>query len=183
MYFSSSHTSNTQKRGAQEELVESPRRKKLKLHGSDTTTVSPQVAKSLPAQSIVQDIVPAATPKSADVSPSIKVSKKSKIATKGSALENSKKKSSTMKLKPPPKEDKEDAYIAYLESKLGINKGGNKKRKATEEDGLDGTLQCSPIPYLDLEKSYWLRSHGLGGFVCGTSYRSKFYAWFVNTIY
>ena len=73
-----------------------------------------------------------------DASPSMKLSKKS---TKGSAL--LKRKSSTVKLK-PPKEDKEDAYIAYLESKLGIDKGGKKKRRkvAVEEDGLDGTLQC-----------------------------------------
>jgi hypothetical protein len=70
------------------------------------------------------------------------------------------------RLKPPSKEDQEDAYIAYLESKLGMDKGGKKKGKqAAEGDGLDGMLQYSSIPYFDLEKSYWLRSHGLGGFV------------------
>lgn len=92
---------------------------------------------------------------------------------------------STVKLKPPPKEDKEDAYITYLESKLGMNKGGKKKRKeaAEDEDGLDGALKCSCLPYFDLEKSYWLRSHGLGGFVCGANHTSKLYPWFVNTIY
>lgn len=64
VYFSSSHTSNTRKRGAEEELVESPQLKKLKPHGSNTTT-----------------------PNRADASPPIKVSKESMIATKGSASE------------------------------------------------------------------------------------------------
>ena len=82
-----------------------------------------------------------------DTSPSITLSKESTIATKDSAL--LKKKPSTVKLK-PPKEDKEDAYIAYLESKLGIDKGGKKKGKKVlmEEDGLDGTLQCFSILYV-----------------------------------
>ena len=122
MYFSSSHTPNTRKRGAEEELVQSPPRKKRKPHGSNATT-APKMAKSLLAQSVVEDI--------------------------SSALLE--KKSATVKLK-PPKEDKEDAYIAYLESKLGMDKGGKKKGKtvAVEEDGLDGTLQCFYIPYLAL---------------------------------
>ena len=148
MYFS--HTSNARKRGAEEELVESPQRKKLKPHGSNTTTV-PNVTKSLHAQSIA-----VATPKSKDASPSIKVSKESTIATKGSA--HSKKKSLTVKLK-LPEEDKEDAYIAYLESKLGMDKGRKKKGKKVaveeEEDGLeslDGTLQCFPYPIVALNK-------------------------------
>ena len=108
------------------------------------------MAKNLLAQSVVEDIAPVATPKSTGASPSIKVSKES--TTKGSALEIRKKKSSTGKLK-PPKEDKEDAYIAYLESKLGIDKSGKKKGKkaAVEEDGLDGKLQCLPILYFDLK--------------------------------
>ena len=142
VYFSSSHT---RKRGAEEELVESPQRKKLKSDGSNATTV-PKVAKNLLAQSVAEDIAPVATPKSTDASPSINVSKGSMTATKRSALEILKKKSSTVKLK-PPKEDKEDAYIAYLESKLGIDKSGKKKGKkaAVEEDGLDGT--CNAISY------------------------------------
>ena len=149
MYFSSSHTSNTRKRGAEEEPVESPQPKKLKPHGSNATTV-PKVAKSLLAQSVVEDIAPVATPKSTDASPSIKVSKESTIATKGSA--RLKRKSATVKLK-PPEEDKEDAYIAYLESKLGMDKGGKKKVKkvAVEEDGLGGTLQCFSINF-DLKR-------------------------------
>ena len=146
MYFS--HTSNARKRGAEEEPVESPQRKKLKPHGSNTTTVT----KSLHAQSIA-----VATPKSKDASPSIKVSKESTIATKGSA--HSKKKSLTVKLK-LPEEDKEDAYIAYLESKLGMDKGKKKKGKKVaveeeKEDGLeslDGTLQCFPYLIVALNK-------------------------------
>ena len=109
------------------------------------------MARNLLAQSVVEDIAPVATPKSTGASPPIKVSKESTTATKGSALEILKKKSSTVKLK-PPKEDKEDAYIAYLESKLGIDKGGKKKGKkvAVEEDGLDGKLQCFPYSILTL---------------------------------
>ena len=122
MYFSSSHTPNARKRGAEEELVESPQRKKMKPYESKIATRT-------------------------DTSPSITLSKESTIATKDSAL--LKKKPSTVKLK-PPKEDKEDAYIAYLESKLGIDKGGKKKGKKVlmEEDGLDGTLQCFSILYV-----------------------------------
>ena len=143
VYFSNS---NTRKRGAEEELVESPQRKKLKSNGSNAaTTTFPKVAKSLVARSVEEDIVnaPVATPERTDAPSSIKVSKESTIATKGSALLKKKSKSSTVKLK-PPKEDKEDAYIAYLESKLGIDKTGKKKGKKVveEEDGLDGTLQC-----------------------------------------
>lgn len=68
------------------------------------------------------------------------------------------------RLKSISKEDQEDAYIAYLESKLGMDKGGKQKGKqAAEGDGLDGMLHYSSIFYFDL--SYWLRSHGLGGFV------------------
>lgn len=147
MYFSNSHASNTRKRGAEEELVESPQRKKMKPNASKIATPT-------------------------DASPPIKVSKASTIATKGSAL--LKKKSSTVKLK-PPKEDKEDDYIAYLESKLGIDKGGRKKGKrvAVEEDGLDGTLQCFSIPDFDLKRVIGSRSHDLGRFICGANDRSK----------
>ncbi|KAF8813324.1 hypothetical protein BYT27DRAFT_7180798 [Phlegmacium glaucopus] len=138
-YFSSSHISNTRKRGAEEELVESPQRKKLKSHGSNTA-VLPKASKSLPAQSVVPVIAPVAVPKSTDPSPSIKVSKQLTTATKGSTLEKTKKK--TVNLKPPPKEDKEDAYITYLESKLGMDNGGKKKGKkaADEDDGLDDLM-------------------------------------------
>ena len=40
-----------------------------------------------------------------------------------------------------PQEEKEDAYIAYLERKLGWVKGGKRTAqygKGEEEDGLDG---------------------------------------------
>lgn len=110
------------------------------------------MSKSLPTQSVVQDIAPVVASKSIDASASTKMSKQS---AKGSTLEKNKQKSG--KLKPSPKEDKEDAYIAYLESKLGLDKGGKKKgKKATEEeDGLDGTLQCASPPYFkNLDKSY-----------------------------
>jgi nucleolar MIF4G domain-containing protein 1 len=161
VYFS--HTSNTRKRGAEEELVESPQRKKLKPHGSNATT-APKGANSLLAQSVVEDIAPVATPKSTDASPSIKVSKKSTIATKGSALLQ--KKSSTVKLTSP--EDKEDAYIAYLESKLGMDKSRKKKGKKVEEDGLeslDGTLQCFYTPYFDLKRAIGLDLLTRGAYV------------------
>lgn len=105
------------------------------------------VPKVVPSHSVVQDIVPVAAPKTTDASPSAKVSKRS-TTTKSSVLETKKKNSSTVKLKPPPKEDKEDIYIAYLESKLGMDKGGKKKGKVAEEDGLEGMLQCCSIPYL-----------------------------------
>lgn len=50
-------------------------------------------------------------------------------------------------------EKDEDAYIEYLESKLGWNKGGsrtNKYGKGLEEDGLDGKLALlrDLIPFL-----------------------------------
>ena len=110
--------------------------------------------------------------KPTDASPSIKVSEESTLATKSPAL--LKKKSSTVKLK-PPKEDKEDAYIAYLESKLGIDKGGKKKGKkvAVEEDGLDGTFQCFPYPNLTFKRVVRFRSHDLGRFIRGANDGSK----------
>ena len=173
MYFStsSSHTSNNRKRGAEEELVESPQRKKLKPHGSKATTTFPKVAKGPVARSVEEDIAPVVTTKRTDASPSIKVSKESTIAAKGSAL---KKSSSTVKLK-PPKEDKEDAYIAYLESKLGIDKSGKKKGKKVEveEDGLDGTVECFSLVYFDLKRVIGSRSHDLGRFIRGANVRSK----------
>ena len=171
MYFSTSHTSNTRKRGAEDELVESPHRKKLKSLVSATAAVVPKVTKNQLVQSIVPDIAPIAAYKSLDVSPSINLSQATAI--KGSALGKIKKKSSAVKQKPPLlKEDREDAYIAYLESKLSLDKGGKKKgKKAIEEDGLDGTLQCSSLPYFDLDKSHHgFRSHDLGGFVRGANH-------------
>jgi hypothetical protein len=126
------------------------------------------VAKSLLARSVVGDIAPVATPKHTDASRSNKMSKES---TNGSALKT---KSSTVRLK-PPKEDKEDAYIAYLESKFGIDKGGKKKGKkvAEEEDGLDGTLQCFSVLYFDFKRVIGSRSHDLGRFIRGANDRSK----------
>lgn len=54
------------------------------------------------------------------------------------------------------KEKEEDAYIAYLESKLGYGKGSKKKMSAADDDGLDGmflyafSLLLRPHEPLDL---------------------------------
>ncbi|KAJ3851577.1 hypothetical protein EV368DRAFT_74510 [Lentinula lateritia] len=70
-----------------------------------------------------------------------------KAAPKATALEKlGSKQSKSVSLETPirtQQETKEDAYIAYLEAKLGYSKGKKAKRL---DDGLDGTLLPSLLP-------------------------------------
>jgi nucleolar MIF4G domain-containing protein 1 len=53
------------------------------------------------------------------------------------------------------KEREDDAYIAYLENKLGYGKGGKSKKQAEEDDGLDDLLDftSSIVPSLQPESA------------------------------
>lgn len=62
------------------------------------------------------------------------------------ASRSEKKSKTTARIVVPPtrKEDEDDVYIAYLESKLGYKKGVKKTaRGGQEDDGLDGTFQLA----------------------------------------
>ncbi|KAJ7285115.1 hypothetical protein C8J57DRAFT_1290481 [Mycena rebaudengoi] len=97
---------NTAKREAEEEHADSPQRKKVKLA---TEPAGPQPA----------------APVKAAVNPELK----RKLVRRPDP--------SSSTLPPRSQKDKEeDAYMAYLESKLGYTKGG-KQTKPREDDGLD----------------------------------------------
>ncbi|KAG5635726.1 hypothetical protein H0H81_010304 [Sphagnurus paluster] len=123
-HFSSSSVHN--KRPAEEDHAESPIRKKIK---HDDTPLQPG---------------------STLVKPSVTPSEKKKNAP--TKLEKLTPKTTTPRVL-NRRADEEDAYIAYLETKLGYAKGG-KKKKSTEDDGLDDLLDfteslVNPFPQED----------------------------------
>jgi nucleolar MIF4G domain-containing protein 1 len=125
-FFSAQRTS---KRGAEEEHTDSPQRKKVKF--------APEVV-SKPTPSVT---VPPKPPRLGEsTTPRIEPVKAAKPAKpKKTALEKLVGRSdpTPTSLGPRSQKDKEeDAYIAYLESKLGY--GGGKKKSKREDDGLDG---------------------------------------------
>ncbi|PPQ83433.1 hypothetical protein CVT25_007024 [Psilocybe cyanescens] len=124
-YFS--HGTNLKKRVAEEEHTDSPQYKKPR----QTNTVKDVEDKHVVLVSKQKLDQPPSSSKP--------VSKPhlSKTA-KSSALEKLVKKTPTPKT---PAEDKEDKYIALLESKLGLKKGAKRKAKSAEEDdGLDDLM-------------------------------------------
>ncbi|KAF8969183.1 hypothetical protein BDZ97DRAFT_1754792 [Flammula alnicola] len=130
-YFS--HAPNARKRGAEEEHSESPRHKKSRQN--DTEEGSGLKSK-LPPQLTTQK--KEKKPPTVSSSPKPTPTKSSK-PSKASALEKLTKRASTSTLK-TPQEEKEDAYIAYLEAQLGLGKTGKKKSKKQEDDGLDDLM-------------------------------------------
>ncbi|CCM01388.1 uncharacterized protein FIBRA_03439 [Fibroporia radiculosa] len=128
-YFTSLHVNNPRlknKRNTEDEHPESPKRKKVKIaHTPITTIIAPRDARSSLSQPKISK---------ERIAPSTKVSSKARKV-------------------PPPtievpvasrsrQDEEEDAYIAYLESKLGWKKGGKRTTKYGKggNDGLDDLL-------------------------------------------
>ena len=142
-YFSSAHTANPVKRRAEDDHVDSPKRKKAKTEsGAAPPVPAAKLGKhggnaTSPKEKVISD-------KKSTTAPDRKVKeKKAKDPKKPSALaklagETSKKAS---KVTPRSRvEADEDNYIAYLESKLGLKGGKKKKSNPEEDDGLDDLL-------------------------------------------
>lgn len=135
---------NLKKRAAEKEHVDSPQHKKVR----QTNPV--KKVEDLPVVS-----VPVSTQKPVPCSSNPVGKTLPSKPPKQSALEKLVKKAPTPKT---PAEDKEDRYIALLESKLGIKKGSKRKAKSAEEDdGLDGMspnlsqfLYCCLLFLIDL---------------------------------
>ncbi|KAJ6609206.1 hypothetical protein B0H10DRAFT_484287 [Mycena sp. CBHHK59/15] len=125
--FFSSATPNA-KRGAEEEHADSPKRKKIKL----ATVVSgePKPLDAPPSRAPVQAKGPASS--APNPIKAVKPAKKTQTALQKLAGGST----SSSQLPRSQKDKEEEAYIAYLESKLGYTKGGKRKQKR-EDDGLD----------------------------------------------
>jgi nucleolar MIF4G domain-containing protein 1 len=120
-FFSATPSSN--KHRAQDDHVESPKRKKAKLESATILTGDyfPSIKQvNSPGKSSQSTLA---------VSTKLPTKPTSKPANGSSLIPKS--------LPPSQKEKDEDAYIAYLESKLGYGPGSKKKKKS-EDDGLDG---------------------------------------------
>ncbi|KAI0649109.1 hypothetical protein C8Q79DRAFT_492686 [Trametes meyenii] len=138
--FFSSHPPKSQqngKRRAEGDHVDSPQRKKVKVE---------------PAQESASRPVPSAKPIKKD-GPGSEKQKKSKpksalekLAERAESSKAGKQKAKKSLPAPSlrtPQEEEEDAYIAYMERKLGWVKGGKRTTKygrGEEEDGLDELL-------------------------------------------
>ncbi|KAF7336720.1 MIF4G/MA4-domain-containing protein [Mycena venus] len=125
-FFSAPH-----KRAAEEEHVESPQRKKVKFALPEIATVSKPVP-SVEAPPTARTNTRTTEPVEAAAKP-----KPAKTKPKKTALEKLLGRSDPAPASLGPrsqKEKEEDAYIAYLEAKLGY---GGKKSKKREDDGLD----------------------------------------------
>jgi nucleolar MIF4G domain-containing protein 1 len=136
-----SQTTHSVKRKTEQEHVESPQRKRVKIsqesgsrlpaskshHAATTTTTTtttkalsrkpdePRTAESVPKQKRGTTALERLVNKSA-------AKPRKEVASKGPRARE---------------EEEEDAYIAYLESKLGYS-GGNSRRKDDDMDGLGG---------------------------------------------
>lgn len=133
------HKPSQPKRAADNEHPDSPQRKKVRLSQPATKAKPPQAPAS-----------------GSKIVPFTKASSNSKKASNGetplekasrradSALKKARAESVTSAPAIAPRssqEEEEDAYIAYLESKLGYRKGGKRTTKYSQgnDDGLDGT--------------------------------------------
>jgi len=127
-YFS--HTPNLKKRPAGKDHTESPQRKKPRQNKPESAPGMKDSVMSRPnLRRKDEKLVPIDfTHKT--------ISKFSQKPSKTSTLLKRSKKSSTPKIS-VPREDPEDAYIAYLEGQLGLSNNHGKKM-AEEDDGLDG---------------------------------------------
>ncbi|KAF7374789.1 MIF4G/MA4-domain-containing protein [Mycena sanguinolenta] len=124
-FFSASH-----KRTAEEEHAESPQRKKVKLAPREAVSNLTPSIQTPPTPAPADDSTirePVKTPKPAKTTPKPKTTALEKLARRKDPAPAS-------LLPRSQKEKEEDAYIAYLEAKLGY--GGGKKKKR-ENDGLD----------------------------------------------
>ncbi|KAI4520132.1 hypothetical protein K525DRAFT_204430 [Schizophyllum commune Loenen D] len=142
-YFSAAHAANSVKRRAEDDHVDSPKRKKAKTDsGAAPPTPAARARKKDGDATSAKGKV--TSEKKTTPAPDKKVKeKKAKDPKKPSALaklagETSKKSS---KVTPRSRvEADEDNYIAYLESKLGLKGDKKKKSNPEEDDGLDDLL-------------------------------------------
>ncbi|KAJ7455339.1 hypothetical protein B0H11DRAFT_252563 [Mycena galericulata] len=115
------------KRGAEEEHADSPQRKKIKLGTNEATSREATSAKDPSKPKSVREVT---APRAEPAKPA-KAVKKPKTALEKLVGRSD---PTPESLGPRSQKDKEeDAYIAYLESKLGYKKEKNKR----EDDGLD----------------------------------------------
>ena len=136
---------NPGKRSADVEHIESPKRKKIKVADPEPVQSSRCRVDSIGDKIKVSPSLPPSRPKAA---------LKTKTEPRTTALEK------LVTMRPEIRqgssfprsqtEREDDAYIAYLESKLGYSKGGKAKKQAKEDDGLDGALlfASADISYL-----------------------------------
>ncbi|KAJ6513111.1 hypothetical protein C8R45DRAFT_857463 [Mycena sanguinolenta] len=124
-FFSASY-----KRTAEQEHADSPQRKKVKLTPREAVSQPTQSIQTPPIPVPVDDLTapePAKPPKPDKTTSKPKTTALEKLARRSNPAPAS-------LLPRSQKEKEEDAYIAYLEAKLGYG-GGKKKKK--ENDGLD----------------------------------------------
>ncbi|KAI5892846.1 uncharacterized protein SCHCODRAFT_02501775 [Schizophyllum commune H4-8] len=141
-YFSNAHNVNAVKRRAEDDHLDSPRRKRVKTESG--------AAPPAPAARVRQQDADATSSKekaSTDTKTTITdkkpKEKKAKDFRKPSALAKLAGETSKKSSKATPRsrvEADEDNYIAYLESKLGLKGGKKKKSNPEEDDGLDDLL-------------------------------------------
>ncbi|KAJ7761899.1 hypothetical protein DFH07DRAFT_412445 [Mycena maculata] len=119
------------KRGAEEEHTESPQRKRIKLAAAATVSKETPSAKDPPKPTKAQE---STAPRTEPAKVAKPVKKPKTALEKLVGRSDGRRDPTPRSLGPRSQKDKEeDAYIAYLESKLGY---GNKKNKR-EDDGLD----------------------------------------------
>jgi nucleolar MIF4G domain-containing protein 1 len=139
------HSTHSAKRRTEEEHVKSPRRKRMKM--SEESVSRPPA--SQPHNVVTTKVLPCHRPE--ELHTTTESVPKQKLKT--TALERLVNKSTVKPRKLAStgprnrEEEEEDAYIAYLESKLGYA-GGGSRRKDDDMDGLGGMLHC--ICYLEV---------------------------------
>ena len=168
-YFSSPPSNkirNHGKRPAEADHADSPQRKKAKLENIQKPVVHPTPNST--AQNSRKE-----RPKTSNTKVSKMKTPLEKLAerTTGLKLPERAAKSGLDAVLRTPQEEEEDAYVSYLECKLGWVKGGKRTvryGKGEDEDGLDGkhvnTLAfCLRIPSLELQISSmaWMNSSPL----------------------
>ena len=116
------------KRQADREHAESPKRKKVKFAAEDKPAAKPSAKENASAQTSTRK------PKPKEPTALEKLAARTDPS---SAFSNA----PSIRRARSKQEKDEDAYIAYLESKLGWSKGGSRTKKygkGLEDDGLDG---------------------------------------------
>lgn len=135
------------KRPAAEDYEESPQRKRAK-HDKSLISATSGAPQSLAPKKSKEDVPVKPLPPSI-----LKTSKKARTALEKLAGGPNTIQAPTVQTR---KEEEEDSYIAYLESKLGYAKG--KKKKIVEDDGLNGKSKdtfCRTL-VIDFNQTCWI---------------------------
>jgi nucleolar MIF4G domain-containing protein 1 len=134
------HSAHSAKRKTEEEHVNSPQRKRMKM--SEESVSRPPA--SQPHNVVTKKMLPCHRPEELHIA----AESVPKQRFKTTALERLVNKSTIKPRKIAStcplnrEEEEEDAYIAYLESKLGYA-GGGSRRKDDDMDGLGGMFHCN----------------------------------------